>query len=116
MIGKLPRSVVCQGPRGDLEVYLWEKQRAAKGVLGADEIIPFWRTCKGQVAEYSFKVGQHALKCAGTSGTLFSTTFSRSLRDLGMGLVHGFPAERGRLQTASMLVEGTEQQSFGVSK
>jgi alkylation response protein AidB-like acyl-CoA dehydrogenase len=104
----------------DLQTALLWAQRQIKieseGVLGADEIIPFWRTCKGQVAEYSYKVGQHALKCAGTSGTLFSTPFSRALRDLGMGLVQAFPAERGRLQTASMLVEGTEQQSFGVNK
>ena len=81
-----------------------------------DEVIRFWRTCKGQVAEYSFKVSQSALKCAGTSGTLFSTPQSRALRDLAMGLVQAFPAERGRLQTAQMLVEGEEQQSFGTVK
>ena len=81
-----------------------------------DEVIRFWRTCKGQVAEYSFKVAQAALKCAGTSGTLFSTPQSRALRDLAMGLVQAFPAERGRLQTAQMLVEGEEQQSFGTVK
>ena len=81
-----------------------------------DEVIRFWRTCKGQVAEYSFKVAQAALKCAGTSGTLFGTPQSRALRDLAMGLVQAFPAERGRLQTAQMLVEGEEQQSFGTVK
>ncbi len=81
-----------------------------------DEVIRFWRTCKGQVAEYSFKVAQAALKCAGTSGTLFGTPQSRALRDLAMGLVQAFPAERGRLQTAQMLVEGEEQQSFGTLK
>lgn len=81
-----------------------------------DEVIRFWRTCKGQVAEYSFKVSQSALKCAGTSGTLFGTPQSRALRDLAMGLVQAFPAERGRLQTAQMLVEGEEQQSFGTVK
>ena len=81
-----------------------------------DEVIQFWRTCKGQVAEYSFKVSQAALKCAGTSGTLFGTPHSRALRDLAMGLVQAFPAERGRLQTAQMLIEGEEQQSFGTVK
>ena len=81
--------------------------------VARDEVIKFWRTCKGQVAEYSFKVAQAALKCAGTSGTLFSTPHSRALRDLAMGLVQAFPAERGRLQTAQMLIEGQEQQSFG---
>ena len=29
-----------------------------------------------------------------------------------MGLVQAFPAERGRLETARMLVEGTEQTAF----
>lgn len=74
----------------------------------------FWRTAKGQIAEYSFKVAQSALKMMGTSGTGFSMPASRAIRDLAMGLVQAFPAERGRLQTAALLVEGAEQQSFGV--
>ena len=78
--------------------------------------MPYWRTCKGQVAEHSFKVTQAALKLAGTSGTLFSTPYSRAMRDLAMGLVQAFPAERGRLETAKMLVEGVDQQSFGALK
>ena len=98
---------------------LWA-QRQIRIESGADvekdEVIQFWRTCKGQVAEYSFKVSQAALKCAGTSGTLFGTPHSRALRDLAMGLVQAFPAERGRLQTAQMLIEGEEQQSFGTVK
>jgi alkylation response protein AidB-like acyl-CoA dehydrogenase len=78
------------------------------------ELNIFWRTCKGQIAEYAFKVAQSALKMAGTSGTGFSLPTSRAIRDLAMGLVQAFPAERGRLQTASLLVEGTEQLAFGV--
>ncbi len=81
-----------------------------------DEVILFWRTCKGQIAEYAFNVAQCALKCVRTSGTLFSTPHSRAIRDLAMGLVQAFPAERGRLQTAQMLIEGNEQQSFGTVK
>jgi alkylation response protein AidB-like acyl-CoA dehydrogenase len=88
-------------------------ETAEPPILSKDEVMPFWRTCKGQVAEHSFKVTQHALKLAGTAGTLFSTPFSRALRDVSMGLVQAFPAERGRLQTAQMLVEGAGQQSFG---
>ncbi|MEP5763636.1 MAG: acyl-CoA dehydrogenase family protein [Halieaceae bacterium] len=80
------------------------------------EVMPFWRTCKGQVAEHSFKVTQHALKLAGTSGTLFTTPFSRALRDVAMGLVQAFPAERGRLESAKMLMEEGEQLSFGALK
>ena len=78
------------------------------------EINAFWRTCKGQIAEYSFKVAQSALKMMGTSGTGFSMPASRAIRDLAMGLVQAFPAERGRLQTAQFLVEGAEQLGFGV--
>ena len=78
-----------------------------------DEINLFWRTAKGQIAEYSFKVAQSALKMMGTSGTGFSSPTSRAIRDLAMGLVQAFPAERGRLQTAQLLVEGAEQLGFG---
>lgn len=80
-----------------------------------EEINLFWRTAKGQIAEYSFKVAQSALKINGTSGTGFSMPTSRAIRDLAMGLVQAFPAERGRLQTAALLVEGSEQLGFGVA-
>ena len=78
-----------------------------------NEINLFWRTAKGQIAEYSFKVAQSALKMMGSSGTGFSMPASRAIRDLAMGLVQAFPAERGRLMTAQLLVEGAEQMSFG---
>ena len=87
-------------------------ETAEPPILPKDEVMPFWRTCKGQVAEHSFRVAQAALKLAGTAGTLFGTPFSRALRDLAMGLVQAFPAERGRLETAQMLVERTEQTAF----
>ena len=93
-----------------------EIETAEPPIMPREEVMPFWRTCKGQVAEYSFKVSQHALKLAGTSGTLFETPFSRAVRDLAMGLVQAFPAERGQLETAKMLMEGTEQLSFGALK
>jgi len=91
-------------------------ETAEPPLLPKEEVMPFWRTCKGQVAEHSFKVTQHALKLAGTSGTLFTTPFSRALRDVAMGLVQAFPAERGRLETAKMLMEEGEQLSFGALK
>ena len=72
-------------------------ETAEPPILPKEEVLPFWRTCKGQVAEHSFKVAQAALKLAGTAGTLFGTPFSRALRDLAMGLVQAFPAERGPL-------------------
>ena len=40
---------------------------------------------------------------------------SRSLRDLAMGLVQGFPAERGRLEAAEYHVFGREGAQFGVA-
>ena len=82
-------------------------------IVSKDEGIRFWRTCKGEIAEKSFSVAQKALKCAGTSGTSFSSPFSRYLRDTAMGLVQAFPAERGRLEAASLIIEGQEQNSFG---
>jgi alkylation response protein AidB-like acyl-CoA dehydrogenase len=91
-------------------------ETAEPEILSKSEVMPFWRTCKGQVAEHSFKVTQHALKLAGTSGTLFGTPFSRALRDVAMGLVQAFPAERGRLETAKMLMDEGEQLSFGALK
>ena len=88
-------------------------ETAEPPIVPQEEVMPFWRTCKGQVAECSFRVAQHALKLAGTAGTLFGTPFSRALRDLAMGLVQAFPAERGRLEAAQMLVEGSGQTAFG---
>lgn len=98
---------------------LWAQRQirlesAVTPIIPKAELNMFWRTCKGQIAEYAFKVAQSALKMAGTSGTGFSMPTSRAIRDLSMGLVQAFPAERGRLQTASLLVEGTEQLAFGV--
>lgn len=91
-------------------------ETAEPPILPKSEVMPFWRTCKGQVAEHSFKVTQAALKLAGTSGTLFDTPFSRALRDVAMGLVQAFPAERGRLETAKMLMDEAEQLGFGALK
>ena len=96
---------------------MWAQRQVALesgSIPGAkkNEINLFWRTCKGQIAEYSFKVAQSALKMMGTSGTGFSMPASRAIRDLAMGLVQAFPAERGRLQTAALLVEGSEQTGF----
>lgn len=78
------------------------------------EVVRQWRLCKGQVAEYGFKVAMSALKTAGTSGTANTLPYARALRDLSMGLVQAFPAERGRLMAAQMVIEGGEQAQFGV--
>ena len=75
-----------------------------------------WRLCKGQVSEYGFKVAMNALKCTGTSGTGFSSTSAKGLREMAMALVQAFPAERGRLMAAQMETEGAEQSQFGIGK
>lgn len=90
-----------------------ELEAAPVPKIPKEELNAFWRTCKGQIAEYAFKVAQSALKISGTSGTGFSMPASRAIRDLAMGLVQAFPAERGRQQTAALLVEGAEQLGFG---
>ena len=54
-----------------------------------------------------------AFKACGTGNTGMTGAISRGLRDLSMGLVQGFPAERGRLEAASYLVFGKEGDQFG---
>lgn len=104
----------------DLETaVLWlrrqlELETAEPAILPKEEVIKRWRLCKGQVAEYGFKVAVNALKCTGTSGTGNSNTSARGLRDMAMSLVQAFPAERGRLMAAQMETEGFEQNQFGV--
>lgn len=77
------------------------------------EVVANWRIAKGMVAEEGFAVAKDALKACGTSNTGFSGTVSRMYRDLTMGLVQAFPAERGRLEAASAIVTGSESTQFG---
>ena len=41
----------------------------------------------------------------GTSGALMDNVIGRAVRDTAMGLVQAFPAERGKLDLARMMVE-----------
>ncbi len=41
----------------------------------------------------------------GTSGALMDNPIGRALRDTAMGLVQAFPAERGKLDLAKMVVD-----------
>jgi len=81
-------------------------------LLSKDEVVKHWRLCKGVVADAGFDVAVNALKASGTSGTMGDP--ARYLRELGMGIVQAFPAERGRLMAAQMEVEGCEQNQFGI--
>lgn len=83
--------------------------------LPKPEVVANWRIAKGMVAEEGFAVAKCALKACGTSNTTFSGTVSRMYRDLTMGLVQAFPAERGRLDAAAAMVTGTESTQFGAA-
>lgn len=84
-------------------------------LLSKDEVVAHWRIAKGAVAERGFSVATGALKACGTSNTTNGMLVPRMLRDLSMGLVQAFPAEKGRLEAASTIVSGTESTQFGAS-
>ncbi|GAB3096391.1 acyl-CoA/acyl-ACP dehydrogenase [Aestuariicella hydrocarbonica] len=102
----------------DLETaLLWlrrqlELETSEPPLLPKHDVVKQWRLCKGVVAEAGFSVAVNALKASGTSGTMGDP--ARYLRELAMGIVQAFPAERGRLMAAQMEVEGSEQSQFGV--
>ena len=82
-------------------------------LLPKDDVVRQWRIAKGTVTDETFAVAVCAMKACGTSNTGNSGPVSRGLRDLSMGLVQAFPAEKGRLEAASLLVSGTESAQFG---
>ena len=94
-----------------------ELETSEPPILPKEEVVKLWRVAKGTVAESAYEVGCLALKAAGTSGTLGTAFPSRALRDLNMGLVQAFPAERGRADAASTELSGVAEQQFtGVKK
>jgi len=104
----------------DLETgYLWLRRQllletSDPPLKPKAEVARQWRMCKGQVCEAAFRVALNAFKAGGTSGTTNSGVVARALRDLSMGLVQAFPAERGRLEVARMIVEGAGYQGLAV--
>src|SRR5262249_8671069 len=103
----------------DLEAgYLWlrrqlELETSDPPLASKSAIVRHWRLCKGEVCEAAFRVATDALKASGTSGTTNSGLIARAVRDLTMGLVQAFPAERGRLEAARMVIASREQELFG---
>ncbi len=89
-----------------------ELESSDSPILPKDEVVKRWRLCKGVVAEAAFNLGTYCLKACGTSGTTNHGVPARALRDLCMGLVQAFPAERGRLMAAQMEIAGSEQVQF----
>jgi alkylation response protein AidB-like acyl-CoA dehydrogenase len=104
----------------DLETaMLWlrrqlELETSIPPLLPKDEVVRQWRLCKGAASEAAFRVGVAALKASGTRGTANTGPQARAIRDLSMGLVQAFPAERGRLEAASMIITDRGQALFSV--
>ena len=99
------------------QAYLWlrrqlELETSEPELRPKADVVRQWRIAKGSVCEESFAVGVLALKACGTSGTANSGVLARGLRDLTMGLVQAFPAERGRLESAHILVSAQETTQF----
>ncbi|MEV6162057.1 acyl-CoA dehydrogenase family protein [Streptomyces sp. NPDC052052] len=87
--------------------YLWlrrqlELETSEPPLRPKPEVFRQWRLGKGSVTEACFDVALGALKACGTSGATLDGLIGRTLRDLAMGLVMTFPAERGRLEAAKM--------------
>lgn len=106
----------------DLETgFLWtrrqlELETAEPPLLPKAEVVRHWRLCKGTVCESAHRVAVNALKACGTSNTGNHGVIGRGLRDLSMGLVQAFPAERGRIEAAKSIVTDTAQAQFTVTK
>ncbi|WP_420638470.1 acyl-CoA dehydrogenase family protein [Candidatus Poriferisocius sp.] len=100
--------------------YLWARRQIAlestdPPVIPKDDVVANWRIAKGEIADNCFNVAVHALKACGTGNTGMQGPISRALRDLSMGLVQGFPAERGRLEAAAYHVFGKEGEQFATA-
>ena len=100
--------------------YIWARRQilletAEPELISKSDVVANWRIAKGEIAENCFGVAVQALKACGTGNTQMSGAVSRGLRDLSMGLVQGFPPERGRLEAAAYVVFGTEGAQFGTA-
>ncbi len=92
------------------EAHLWARRQlllesSEPPVLPKPEVVKTWRMSKGAICERSFETVTLALKMCGTSGALMDNEIGRAMRDSAMGLVQAFPAERGQLDLAKMVVE-----------
>ena len=106
----------------DLETaYLWmrrqlELETSEPPLLPKERVVRQWRLAKGAMCEAAFTVAVNAFKACGTSNTGNSGVIARGMRDLSMGLVQAFPAERGRLEAAEMVTKERIGSDFGTGK
>jgi alkylation response protein AidB-like acyl-CoA dehydrogenase len=97
--------------------YLWlrrqlELETSEPPLREKPAVFSQWRLGKGSVTEACFDVAVGALKACGTSGATMDGTIGRTVRDLAMGLVMTFPAERGRLEVARLATDSVENALF----
>ncbi|MCU0239865.1 MAG: acyl-CoA/acyl-ACP dehydrogenase [Pyrinomonadaceae bacterium] len=105
----------------DLETaYLWmrrqlELETSEPPILPKERVVRQWRLAKGAMCEAAFNVAVNAFKACGTSNSGNSGVIARGMRDLSMGLVQAFPAERGRLEAAEMVTKERSNGDFAVA-
>lgn len=97
--------------------YLWvrrqlELETSDPPLLPKPDVYRQWRIAKGDVSEACFQVALSAFKACGTSAATMDGVIGRGMRDLAMGLVMTFPAERGRLEAAQVVTESKENELF----
>jgi alkylation response protein AidB-like acyl-CoA dehydrogenase len=97
--------------------YLWirrqlELETSEPPLLPKAEVYRQWRIAKGDITEACFQVALGAFKACGTSAATMDGVIGRALRDLAMGLVMTFPAERGRLEAAQIITQDRENELF----
>ncbi|MGV9678706.1 acyl-CoA dehydrogenase family protein [Nocardia sp. NPDC003482] len=97
--------------------YLWLRYQLAietcePPLKSKQEVFAQWRLGKGAVTEACFQVALGAFKAGGTSASAMSGVAGRALRDLAMGLVMTFPAERGMLEVARIVTDARANELF----
>ncbi|WP_165958823.1 flavin reductase [Actinomadura sp. KC345] len=97
--------------------YLWIRRQlqletSDPPLLPKRDVYRQWRIAKGDIAESCYQVALGAFKACGTSAATLDGVIGRGMRDLAMGLVMTFPAERGRLEAAQVVTEARENDLF----
>lgn len=102
--------LIGDGEQHLAEAHLWlrrqiELEASDPPILPKNEVVQSWKLAKGAICEHAHQVALASLKMCGTSGALMGNQIGRAVRDTAMGLVQAFPAERGKLDLAKMVVE-----------
>ncbi|MET7770057.1 acyl-CoA dehydrogenase family protein [Nocardia sp. NPDC005366] len=100
--------------------YLWLRyqltvETADPPFKAKQDVFTQWRLGKGSVTEACFQVALGALKAGGTSAASMQGSAGRALRDLAMGLVMTFPAERGMLEVARIATDAKANELFATA-